>query len=196
MLAISLFPTTFAEPMAKMVLKEAQGLWMAWIYSLKSLTKETQEEEAEDIAYSINRVLVIAKKGDWRDLPRDNPLVSVEVLRYDIKRSKSENKGIVPTEIELVLEQTQQGFSHELSMEILLEPTSNKLMVGKLGDSDVHTLVDLTLTLEILSRRFFLRLNLPDHRLVLTGSGGSSKDRDGDTSFHWSLFHNCMLILD
>ncbi|GKB09675.1 hypothetical protein Tco_0837987 [Tanacetum coccineum] len=50
-----------------------------------------------------------------RDLPRDNPLVSVEVLRYDIKRSKSENKGIVPTEMELVLEQTQQGTSHEVS---------------------------------------------------------------------------------
>ncbi|GJV09768.1 hypothetical protein Tco_1351309 [Tanacetum coccineum] len=49
-----------------------------------------------------------------RDLPRDNPLVSVEVLRYDIKRSKSENKGIVPTEMELVLEQTQQCTSHEV----------------------------------------------------------------------------------
>nr|GEU48552.1 putative ribonuclease H-like domain-containing protein [Tanacetum cinerariifolium] len=35
------------------------------------------------------------------------PLVSVEVLRYD-KRSKSENMGIVPTEMELILEQTQQ----------------------------------------------------------------------------------------
>nr|GEU70260.1 reverse transcriptase domain-containing protein [Tanacetum cinerariifolium] len=43
-----------------------------------------------------------------RDLPRDNPLVNVEVLRYNIKRSKSENKGIVPTDVELVLEQTQQ----------------------------------------------------------------------------------------
>ncbi|GKC83554.1 hypothetical protein Tco_1139271 [Tanacetum coccineum] len=32
-----------------------------------------------------------------------------------IKRSKSENKGIVPTEMELVLEQTQQGTSHEVS---------------------------------------------------------------------------------
>ncbi|GKC94697.1 hypothetical protein Tco_1160139 [Tanacetum coccineum] len=42
-----------------------------------------------------------------RDLPRDNPLVSVEFLRYDIKRSKSENKRIVPTEMELELEQTQ-----------------------------------------------------------------------------------------
>ncbi|GJR94684.1 hypothetical protein Tco_0266858 [Tanacetum coccineum] len=156
-------------------------------------------------------------------------------------RSKCENKGIVPTEMELELEQTQQGSSHEVSlvdikkvavcsslrslkpkrtiesrakrssinlirtlfyitcsshnvktrviirvlriilvvllehpsdtyvftmkMEILLEPTSNKLMVG---DSDVHTLEDSTLTLEILSRRFFLRLNLPDHRTSRT----------------------------
>ncbi|GKE53226.1 hypothetical protein Tco_1488382 [Tanacetum coccineum] len=56
-----------------------------------------------------------------RDLPRDNPLVSVEVLRYDIKRSKSENKGIVPTEMELVLEQTQQGTSHEVSKDSILQ---------------------------------------------------------------------------
>ncbi|GJV28830.1 hypothetical protein Tco_1385278 [Tanacetum coccineum] len=58
------------------------------------------------------------------------------VLRYE-KRSKSKNKGKVPTEMELVLEQTQQGTSYEVSsdtqvitmkMEILLEPTSNKLM--------------------------------------------------------------------
>ncbi|GJU02299.1 hypothetical protein Tco_1112637 [Tanacetum coccineum] len=58
----------------------------------------------------------------------------------------------------------------------------NRFNPGKLGDSDVHTLEDPTLILEILSRRFFLRLNLPDHRSVLTGSGGSSKDGDGDTS--------------
>ncbi|GJY18691.1 hypothetical protein Tco_0390182 [Tanacetum coccineum] len=57
-----------------------------------------------------------------------------------------------------------------MKMEILLEPTSNKLMVGKLGDSDVHTWEDPTLILEILLRRFFLRLNLPDHRSILTGS--------------------------
>ncbi|GJT51298.1 retrovirus-related pol polyprotein from transposon TNT 1-94 [Tanacetum coccineum] len=155
-------------------------------------------------------------------------------------RSKSENNGIVSTEMELVLEQTQQvdiekvavhsslrslkpkctiesrakrssinltrtlfhitcslhnvktrvimrvlriilvvlpehpsdTYVFTMKMEILLEPTSNKLMVGKLGDSDVHTLEDLTLILEILSRRFFLRLNLPDHRSVLTRSGG------------------------
>nr|GEU71489.1 putative reverse transcriptase domain-containing protein [Tanacetum cinerariifolium] len=36
-------------------------------------------------------------------------------------RSKSENKGIVPTEMELVLEQTQQGTSHEVSVHIKME---------------------------------------------------------------------------
>nr|GEU73924.1 hypothetical protein [Tanacetum cinerariifolium] len=46
------------------------------------------------------------------DLPRDIPLDSVEVVRYDEKRSKSEGKGKVPTEIELVLEQTQQGVDY------------------------------------------------------------------------------------
>ncbi|GKC06254.1 hypothetical protein Tco_0997864 [Tanacetum coccineum] len=50
-----------------------------------------------------------------RDLHRDIPLDIVVVLRYE-KRSKSENKGIVPTEMELVLEQTQQGTSHEVSV--------------------------------------------------------------------------------
>ncbi|GKA82541.1 hypothetical protein Tco_0789289 [Tanacetum coccineum] len=49
-----------------------------------------------------------------RDLPRDIPLDSVVVPRYE-KRSKSENKGRVPTEMELVLEQTQQGTSYEVS---------------------------------------------------------------------------------
>nr|GEW76759.1 hypothetical protein [Tanacetum cinerariifolium] len=67
---------------------------------------------------------------------------------------------------------------------------------GMLCDSDVYTLEDPTFTLEILSRRFFLRLNLPDHWSVLIGSAGSSKDGDGDTSFQWSLFHYRMLILD
>ncbi|GJW11764.1 hypothetical protein Tco_1577591 [Tanacetum coccineum] len=45
------------------------------------------------------------------------PLVSVEVLRYD-KRRKSEKKGIMPTEMELTLEQTQQGVSYEVSVSI------------------------------------------------------------------------------
>ncbi|GJS30250.1 hypothetical protein Tco_0490870 [Tanacetum coccineum] len=72
-------------------------------------------------------------------------------------------------------EHPSDSYVFTMKMEILLEPTSNKLMVGKLGDSDVHTLEDPTLILEILSRRFFLRLNVPDH--------SSSKDGDGDTLF-------------
>nr|GEV12602.1 hypothetical protein [Tanacetum cinerariifolium] len=52
------------------------------------------------------------------------PLVSVEVLRYD-KRSKSENTGIVPAEMELILEHTQQGISHEV-----LNPNENGNVVA------------------------------------------------------------------
>nr|GEU45541.1 hypothetical protein [Tanacetum cinerariifolium] len=64
----------------------------------------------------IRRIFRSLESFNRRDLPGDNPLVSVEVLRYDIKRSKSENKGIVPTEMELVLEQTQRCTSHEVSV--------------------------------------------------------------------------------
>ena len=50
-----------------------------------------------------------------KDLPRDNPLDRVEVLRYDEKRRKV-RKGRVRTETELGLEQTQQGSSDEVSV--------------------------------------------------------------------------------
>ena len=50
-----------------------------------------------------------------KDLPRDNRLDRVEVLRNDEKRRKV-RKGRVPTEIELELEQTQQGSSDEVSV--------------------------------------------------------------------------------
>ena len=50
-----------------------------------------------------------------KDLPRDNPLDRVEVLRYDEKRRKV-RKWRVPTETELGLEQTQQGSSDDVSV--------------------------------------------------------------------------------
>nr|GEU32289.1 retrotransposon protein, putative, unclassified [Tanacetum cinerariifolium] len=68
---------------------------------------------------SLDMLKLLAEETDdqnQRDLPKDIPLVSVEVLRYDIKRSKCENTRIVPTEMELILEQTQQGISHEVSV--------------------------------------------------------------------------------
>ncbi|GJX11920.1 RNA-directed DNA polymerase, eukaryota, reverse transcriptase zinc-binding domain protein [Tanacetum coccineum] len=61
------------------------------------------------------------------------------------------------TEMELTLEQTQQGVSYEVSMEILLEPTSNKLMVGDLCDSIQIKLVTTGMKrCEIVTHRFTL----------------------------------------
>ncbi|GJT43088.1 hypothetical protein Tco_0951803 [Tanacetum coccineum] len=80
-------------------------------FNLKSLIELTKNHPLENVIGDPSRPVDTQNR---RDLPRDNPLVSVEVLRYDIKRSKSKNKGIVPTEMELVLEQTQKGTSHEV----------------------------------------------------------------------------------
>ncbi|GJT20984.1 hypothetical protein Tco_0890921 [Tanacetum coccineum] len=88
----------------------------------------------------------------------------------------------MPTEMELTLEQTQQGVSYEVSilvilpehqsdtyvftmkMEILLEPTSNKLMVM---DLRFYTSAGNPV------KEILLKLNLPDHRKLNDGSGGS-----------------------
>ncbi|GKA21910.1 hypothetical protein Tco_0707872 [Tanacetum coccineum] len=73
-----------------------------------------------------------------------------------------ENKICIIRVLRIILvilpEHPSDTYVFTMKMEILLEPTSNKLMV------------DSTLMLEIMSRRFFLRLNLPDHRSVLTDS--------------------------
>ncbi|GKD05717.1 hypothetical protein Tco_1180691, partial [Tanacetum coccineum] len=52
-----------------------------------------------------------------RDLPRNTPLDRVEVLGMIGKRSKV-RMGIMPTEAELALEQSQQGVSYEVSVSI------------------------------------------------------------------------------
>ncbi|GJU77184.1 retrovirus-related pol polyprotein from transposon TNT 1-94 [Tanacetum coccineum] len=57
--------------------------------------------------------LTVPNQNRW-DLPRNTPLDRVDVLGMIEKRSKV-RKEIVPTEMELVLEQTQQGTSHEVS---------------------------------------------------------------------------------
>ncbi|GJS50190.1 hypothetical protein Tco_0600311 [Tanacetum coccineum] len=51
----------------------------------------------------------------------------------------------MPTEMELTLEQTQQGVSYKVSMEILLDPTSNKLMVGSIYTDQRGTVVIATI---------------------------------------------------
>ncbi|GJY69217.1 hypothetical protein Tco_0472199 [Tanacetum coccineum] len=75
----------------------------------------------------------------------------------------------MPTEMELTLEQTQQGVSYEVSnirvnsftmkMEILLESTSNKL----------HGRFNTTVGKPV--KKILLKLNLSDHRLFKDGGG-------------------------
>ncbi|GJV95694.1 hypothetical protein Tco_1547271 [Tanacetum coccineum] len=88
----------------------------------------------------------------------------------------------MPTEMELTLEQTQQGVSYEVSnirvilitmkMEILLEPTSNKLMVehAEFDESDTYVLERFYTTTGNPVKEILLKLNLPDHKSILTES--------------------------
>ncbi|GKD78292.1 hypothetical protein Tco_1340913, partial [Tanacetum coccineum] len=103
----------------------------------------------------------LCSSQNQRDLPRDIPLDSVVVLRYE-KKSKSENKGKVPTKMELVLEQPQQEHQSDtkvftMTMEILLEPTSNKLMIDSILQAGNPV------------KEILLKLNLPDHRILKDG---------------------------
>ncbi|GKB59378.1 hypothetical protein Tco_0915564 [Tanacetum coccineum] len=54
-----------------------------------------------------------------------------------IKRSKCKNKGIVPTEMELVLEYTQQGASHEVSDHLKMEMDMEIPSVKASANSDI-----------------------------------------------------------
>ncbi|GJT09908.1 hypothetical protein Tco_0856950 [Tanacetum coccineum] len=89
----------------------------------------------------------------------------------------------MPTEMELTLEQTQQGVSYEVSnirvnsftmkMEILLEPTSNKLMVVPImRHVEYVNLNTYVLENSILQwnpgKKILLKLNLSDHMSILT----------------------------
>ncbi|GKC19436.1 hypothetical protein Tco_1021586 [Tanacetum coccineum] len=87
----------------------------------------------------------------------------------------------MPTEMELTLEQTQQGVSYEVSnirvnsftmkMEILLEPTSNKLMVehAEFDESNANVLERFYTSAGNPVKEILLKLNLPDHRILKDG---------------------------
>ncbi|GJT11405.1 phospholipase-like protein [Tanacetum coccineum] len=68
-------------------------------------------------------------------------LVTKDCYKDGKVRSKCENKGIVPTEMELVLEYTQQGASHEVSnllkmeMEIEIPSSSNVKLITECSDT-------------------------------------------------------------
>ncbi|GJU89542.1 hypothetical protein Tco_1301965 [Tanacetum coccineum] len=86
------------------------------------------------------------RSQNQRDLPRDIPLDSVVVLRYE-KRSKSKNKGRVPAEMEL-----------------------NWNKPNKYDESNTYVLVRFNTTAGNPVKKILLKLNLPDHRLTLTDS--------------------------
>ncbi|GJS15695.1 hypothetical protein Tco_0410167 [Tanacetum coccineum] len=95
----------------------------------------------------------------------------------------------MPTEMELTLEQTQQGVSYEVSvftmkMEILLEPTSNKLMVehAEYDESNTYVLERFNTTAGNPVKKILLKLNLSDHRILKDGGGVKEFQR----SFHHS----------
>ncbi|GJT80318.1 putative reverse transcriptase domain-containing protein [Tanacetum coccineum] len=89
------------------------------------------------------------------------------------------------TEMELTLEQTQQGVSYEVSnirvisitmkMEILLEPTSNKLMVehAEFDESDTYVLERFDTPAGNPIKKILLKLNLSDHSSLIPLSRGS-----------------------
>ncbi|GJZ28430.1 hypothetical protein Tco_0573077 [Tanacetum coccineum] len=119
-----------------------------------------------------------------RDLPRDIPLDSVVVLRYE-KRSKSENKGRVQTEMELVLEQTQHGTSYEVSSDTKVIHNDD----GNPSRANIkQALGRFNTTAGNPVKEILLKLNLPDHRLSSTGSEDGIKvkkisEKDGYSSF-------------
>ncbi|GJZ72642.1 hypothetical protein Tco_0636788 [Tanacetum coccineum] len=101
--------------------------------------------------------------------PYKGDLHSVVVLRYE-KRSKSENKGKVPTEMELVLEQTQQGTSYEVSISAEgVEELKRKVKIkGEKKEAILTLRFDTSAGNPI--EEILLKLNLPDHRSILMDS--------------------------
>nr|GEW50855.1 hypothetical protein [Tanacetum cinerariifolium] len=92
---------------------------------------------------TLTSTITSSKKSQIRrDLPKDTPIDRLKVLRYDIGKRSKVRMGIMLSETELTLEQTQQ-----VTMEILLEPTLNKFLVGDVGDSIWIELVTLDINL-------------------------------------------------
>ncbi|GKC10667.1 reverse transcriptase domain-containing protein [Tanacetum coccineum] len=106
----------------------------------------------------------------------------------------------MPTEMELTLEQTQQGVSYKVSnirvnsftmkMEILLEPTSNKLMVehAEFDESNANVLERFYTSAGNPVKEILLKLNLPDHRILKDGGEVMSPPaRASRAKFHWGI---------
>ncbi|GKD14422.1 hypothetical protein Tco_1198829 [Tanacetum coccineum] len=83
---------------------------------------EDDKRRSKDFITAIEKRLQIRRiyrsLESFETVPKGPPMhLQIGVIR--LGRSKSENKGKVPTEMELVLELTQQGSSHEVSIDIM-----------------------------------------------------------------------------
>ncbi|GJR13350.1 retrovirus-related pol polyprotein from transposon TNT 1-94 [Tanacetum coccineum] len=96
-----------------------------------------------------------------RDLPRDIPLDSVEILMYDEKRSKVRIREERRLRWSYYWNKPNKSDTQviKVKMEILLEPTSNKLMVERFDTSAGNPVKEI-----------LLKLNLPDHKSILMDS--------------------------
>ncbi|GJY09542.1 hypothetical protein Tco_0377727 [Tanacetum coccineum] len=104
------------------------------------------------------------------------PLVSVEVLRYD-KRSKSEIKGRMLVEMEFHMEKHNKGVSYEVSFTLIvlsaLRRSDNENMLSTM------ILITLSVRRDLITyswnsvKEILLKLNLPDHKSILTDSKDS-----------------------
>nr|GEU34957.1 multidrug resistance-associated protein 5 [Tanacetum cinerariifolium] len=135
-----------------------------------------QTEEPPALYDEFNATTFDFSTQNQRDLPRDIPLDSVEVLRYN-KRSNSEIMEKVSIEMELVLEQTQQGSSHEVlvSVEGVEELKRNERIKGVKKEA-LHTLKAETESIHMLSKILMeasKRRRLLDHKIKLLSKGSS-----------------------
>ncbi|GJZ21736.1 hypothetical protein Tco_0558775 [Tanacetum coccineum] len=119
---------------------------------------------------------------------------SYKVLRLGKKkRSKCENQGKVLTEMELVLEQTQQGTSYEDSVSAegveelkrkvkIKDEKKEALLTLRQIESPPYTLGDrkrFDTSAGNPVKEILLKLNLPDHRILKDGHGVARLDLKG-----------------
>ncbi|GJS83705.1 hypothetical protein Tco_0750246 [Tanacetum coccineum] len=97
------------------------------------------------------RVFSFKSNEHWLNLSAD---LLRKALNVTPAESKCENKGIVPTEMELVLEYTQQGASHEVS------------------------------NIRVIRRKFTMKMEKPAKAYIKQALGSfKDGDGDGDTQF-------------
>ncbi|GKA36976.1 hypothetical protein Tco_0723541 [Tanacetum coccineum] len=111
-------------------------------------------------------------RGKLRQLPNGDYREGLQIADmdkmtlYDMKKGEKVRIGIVSTEMELVLEQTQQGISHEVSAEtgsIHMLSATPKLLSGI---EDSHHGPNSVLQAGNHVKEILLNLNLPDHRCL------------------------------